>query len=374
MSVTRFDGRVARFESAWGIALAALLAIVALLLAAALGRLGGTGGHAPVSPVLCAILLGVGWRNTLGLDSRLVAGLEWVTHSLLRVGIALVGLKLALGSMGSVALFALPVVIGCIATALLVSSLVGRLLGLPQSLRLLLAAGTSVCGCTAIVATSPVSRASPVETSIAITCIVVLGCAGMLAYPWLAHSLFAGSAQAAGVFLGTSIPDTSQVLGAAMIHGQQFNVPEAAPVAAFTKMLRNLSLLVLVPLFAYLRRREDVQYAAAGTAPAGSRPAPKRSQILPTFLLWFVALAILRTLGDAYLAGTALESTWSGALLAGSKVSELLLVCGMAAIGLGVALRDLKAVGGRALAATVLVVLSIGAASVGLTSLMLRLA
>jgi len=89
----------------------------------------------------------------------------------------------------------------------------------------------------------------------------------MLLYPWLADLVFHGNARAAGVFLGTSIHDTSQVIGAALIYAQQFGVPDAVPVAGFTKLLRNLSMLALIPLAAWSAERADDR----DSRPAGAR-------------------------------------------------------------------------------------------------------
>ena len=95
----------------------------------------------------------------MGLGTTYLPGLQWITHNLLRLGIALVGLRLSLDGLTSTAAVALPVVIACITVAIAVSVGIGRMLGLSRPLSLLLAAGTSVCGCTAICAMTPVVRA-----------------------------------------------------------------------------------------------------------------------------------------------------------------------------------------------------------------------
>lgn len=308
-------------------------------------------GPPPISPVLCAVLLGVLWRNTIGVDATSVPGIEWITNRLLRIGIALVGLKLTLVGMASTAVLAVPVVIVCVSVAIGVSVLVGRAFGLSRPLQLLLAAGTSVCGCTAICAMTPVVRARPADSGLAVTCVVVLGCTGMLVYPWLAHASFGDLSQAAAVFLGTSIHDTSQVMGAAMIYAQQFGAPDAVATAGFTKLLRNLSMLVLVPLFAMWVGR------------GGENVRGERRVILPAFLLAFVALGILRTFGDAVFVDTGAMSLWSQAIAAGQGASDVFLVCGMTAIGLSVSLADLRGVGLKALMAALLVALAVCSAS-----------
>src|ERR1044071_1105394 len=173
-----------------GVVLAVALAAVALFASWAVKDWLNPSGPSPVSPVLCAVLLGVIWRNTIGVNAGFVPGLQWITNNLLRIGIALVGLKLSLSGLASTAGMALPVVIACISVAIGVSVLVGRFFGLSKPLRLLLAAGTSVCGCTAICAMTPVVRARAVDSGLAVTCVVVLGCTGMLLYPWIAHGVF----------------------------------------------------------------------------------------------------------------------------------------------------------------------------------------
>ncbi|MCP5328334.1 MAG: putative sulfate exporter family transporter [Steroidobacteraceae bacterium] len=334
-----------------GVLLAMGLAIAAILISRALRAWSNPAGPSPVSPVLCAVLLGVLWRNVLGAQERFLPGLKWIIDNLLRVGIALVGLRLALDGLLSTVGLAIPVVVACMATALGVSFLVGRLLGLSQPLRLLLAAGTAICGCTAVVAVTPVVHARPAETGLALTCIVVLGCAGMLLYPWLAHTVFHGSIEASAVFLGTAIHDTSQVIGASLIYAQQFGAPELVPVAGLTKMLRNLSLLALVPLFAWMAS----DHSGAGNV--------RRSQVLPTFLIAFLLLAVLRTGGDALLFGTAFQAYWDRAIEIGLGASDFFLACGMTAVGTSVVLRDLRGVGAKVIGAALIVALAVALCS-----------
>jgi uncharacterized integral membrane protein (TIGR00698 family) len=349
-----------------GIAAAIALAALAILTARALGDALIPAGKSALSPVLCAVLIGMLWRNVVGVDPRWLPGLQWVTQTLLRVGIALVGLRLTLDGIGSSVTLALPVVAACIATAIFTSLLIGRVLGVSAPLQSLLAAGTAVCGCTAVIAVSPVVRAEPGETGVALTCVVIVGCAGMIGYPWLAHLLFADQADAAAVFLATSIHDTSQVLAAALIYAQQFDANEVAPLAAFTKLLRNLSLLLLLPAFAVLGSRRFSRTASVDSPPG-------RAEVLPAFLIWFVVLGVLRIAGDLSLANTH-GSMWSAALSVSFSLSEALLVCGMTAVGLSVSLGDLRGVGKAALLTALAVAAAAGFCSLLMTTLMQRLA
>src|SRR6186713_3667053 len=204
-----------------GILVAVGLALLANVVAD--GMSDGIGGlpKIPSSPVLCAVLLGMLWRNTLGVPASCQEGLNLAMNGLLRTGIALVGLKLTLSGATVIAETALPVAIGCITVALVAGAVISKIFGVPKRLATLLAIGTAVCGCTAVVAMSPVIRARHVETFFAVTCVVLFGSIAMVFYPWVAHHFFASSPVHAGIFLGTAIHDTSQVIGAALIYSQQ---------------------------------------------------------------------------------------------------------------------------------------------------------
>jgi uncharacterized integral membrane protein (TIGR00698 family) len=343
---------------AWGAGLAVALALVALLLTQATSAWLSAGHHPPLSPILCAIVLGIAWRNLFDVDQRWLPGAHWVASVLLRIGVALIGLRLTLFGLGSFAIAALPVVVGCVAAALVASACIGRALGLTRPLRFMIAAGTAICGCSAVIAVAPLTHARQADVSIALTCVVVLGAVGMLLHPWIAHLVF-DNPRSVGIFLGTAIHDTSQVLGASLIYTQQFDAGDAAPYAALTKLLRNFFLLLLAPAIAWTMARERLSTSGASSLPL--------AQVVPPFLMWFVALAVLRTMGDVGIASSTFAGQWAVALAAALKASEALIVCGIAAIGLSVSLKDLRSVGWRALVAALAVALTTTACSLVLT-------
>src|SRR5262252_1135559 len=254
----------------------------------------GAGGlpKLPLSPVMCAVLLGMLWRNSIGVPGWATRGLDWTMHRLLRVGIALVGLRLTLAGATAIAVTAVPVALSCLTVALLAGIAIARLLTVPRRLGLLLAIGTAVCGCTAVVAMSPVIRARHAETAFAVTCVVLFGCIAMLTYPWVAGHFFAASPVRAGVFLGTAIHDTSQVIGAALIYSQQAAAPAALAAASVAKLLRNLSIAVLIPAGAWLARRAEEAPGEAAGAPAASRATPP---LVPFFVVAFLGFILVRT-------------------------------------------------------------------------------
>ena len=355
-------------QAAPGFALAVALATVARILAQALAH--GVGGlpKFPLSPVMCAVLLGMLWRNSVGVPSWATRGLQWTMHRLLRVGIALVGLRLTLAGATAIALTALPVALCCLTLALLVGAGLARALAVPRRLGLLLAIGTAVCGCTAVVAVSPVIRARHAETAFAVTCVVLFGCIAMLCYPWIAGHFLGASPVHAGIFLGTAIHDTSQVIGAALIYSQQAAAPAALAAASVAKLLRNLSIALIVPAAAWWAQRHEE--GASTTAPPDAPPAAgtagrERPPLVPLFVLAFIGFIIVRTAGDA-LFGTA-ASLWPALVNTGYTASDLFLTCGMTAVGLSVSFTDMWRIGWRPLAAGFVVATLVGSCSLLLT-------
>jgi uncharacterized integral membrane protein (TIGR00698 family) len=333
-----------------GLGLAVALAIGAKLVSLA------TGGQ--VSAILCAVLLGILWRNLAGIGGWADPGILFARYKLLRVGIALIGLRLTLALLAGVSLVAVPVVIACVSVALIAGVGLGRLFGVSVGIQRLLAAGTAICGCTAIIAVAPLIRAREQDIGISIACIVLFGSAAMLVYPWIAHAVFGTDMAAAGLFFGASIQDTSQVVGAAMIYAQQFDAPDAVAVAGLTKFLRTFGLLVIVPVAAMWMARSEAQENR-------ERPKGLRRSALPAFVIAFIVLVGVRTAGDAWLDGPA----WRALLGYAQQASELLLLCGMAAVGLGITFAHLLEAGWRPLAVAFLAAAATGATALALLHL-----
>jgi uncharacterized integral membrane protein (TIGR00698 family) len=346
-----------------GVAIAAVLALLARAVAGELAE--GIAGlpKLPISPVMIAVVLGMLWRNTLGVPRFATEGLEWVMRGLLRTGIALVGLRLTLSGATAVAVSALPIAITCICMALAGGALICRIFAVPARLAVLLAVGTAVCGCTAVIAVAPAIRARNDETAFAITCVVLFGCIAMLTYPWLAAHFFTASPLYAGVFLGTAIHDTTQVIGAALIYSQQHAQPLALAAASVAKLLRNLSIVLIVPAAAWFARGE--REASGETAVPGQSGAGVR--LVPLFVLGFVFCVVLRTVGDALTRGSGLDATWHTVTMAGQSASELFLICGMTAVGLSVSFTQMWRIGWRPLASGFMVAILVGATSLSLT-------
>jgi uncharacterized integral membrane protein (TIGR00698 family) len=348
-----------------GVALAAACAFLGAALAQWIGVsvLGFT--RTPLSPILMAILLGLLLRNVAGLPSVYEAGVSLCLKRVLRIGVALLGIRLSLVAVGAIGLSAVPIVVASIATALLLVTWISRLLGLPPRLGILIAAGTAICGNTAIVATGPAIDASEDEVSYAVGTITVFGLLALVTYPFLSHYVFGGDAHLAGLFLGTAIHDTAQVAGAGLLYSLQFGAPEALDTATVTKLVRNLFMIVVIPLVAYLYRRGE----GGGT---GAR-RPRLDQVVPFFVFGFLALVVLRTLGDldtAPFGGWLSHEQWRSVIDGAATLSTWSLGVAMAAVGLGTNLRRLRTLGLGPLGVGLVAALSVGLVSAGLIHLL----
>lgn len=339
-----------RFALIPGIAAAVAVMMVGFWLADVIGRAilnaqGLTGGSSPLSGVPVAIVLGLLLRNMLTLPTALMPGLKFCVTTVLRLGIVLVGIRLSAFDVARLGLAGLPVVLAAVAAGLLFVTWFNSRLGLPPRLGTLIAAGTSICGVTAIVSTAPAIDADEREVAYAVANVVAFGLFGMLAYPYLAHALLTDS-ETIGLFLGTAIHDTSQVIGASLTYRQMYSDDVVLRVATVTKLTRNLCLAGVIPLLTWMHIRRTA-------ATASSRTGTKWTTLVPTFVIGFVAMAVVRTIGDATLrSGGAAFGVWDSAAwtalinhVGDFWASRLLLGTAMAAVGLNTSFSVFKGVG-----------------------------
>jgi uncharacterized integral membrane protein (TIGR00698 family) len=330
-----------------------LLAIAVMLLAVPLSqRLGGAvlklqgidpaSAKSPVSAVTVAILLGLTVRNLLPIPSLFNAGIRFATAQLLRVGIVCIGIKLSLLDVARLGVWGVPCVVVAIATGFLFVTQLNNALGLPRRLGTLIAAGTGICGVTAIVSTAPAIDADETEVAYAVANITLFGLCGMLIYPYLAPLIFSTSEQV-GLFFGTAIHDTAQVVGSALTYRELHQDETAFQAATVTKLTRNLFLAVVVPLAAFVYRRKDGGHG-------GRRVSIIR--FFPMFVGGFVLMALIRTVGDASLSdgrvfGVMDVETWRAwtTRIGDEWGARYFLGTAMASVGLGTRFSVFKGVG-----------------------------
>jgi len=345
----------------WGFLLALFLALageyLAGIIAPALGLQKGS-----ISGIMMAILLGILVNNLFKLPEVLRPGIKFSVVRILRLGIVLLGIRLSIVEAGAIGLKALPIIIGTVVAAIAIVTYVSRRVGLTDRLGTLIGVGTSICGATAIVAMSPTIGAKDDETSYAVACITLFGVAAMLAYPFAAHWLFGGDPFAAGLFLGTAVHETAQVAGAGLVYQEAFGDAKALDVATVTKLVRNLSMLVVIPTMAVLYHRRSTE----------GGEAPKWYTMIPIFIIGFAAMSLLRTVGDmgerAF--GVLEPEQWKALVGFVKQVATYCLAIAMAAVGLGTSIHGLRKIGLKPLMVGLFSALLVGVVSWTLVTLL----
>jgi uncharacterized integral membrane protein (TIGR00698 family) len=316
----------------------------------------------PISAIMMAILLGILIRNTISLPDTFQPGIRFGLVRVLRLGIVLLGIRLSLGEAGAIGLQSLPIILGTVGAALLIVTFLARRVGLSGPLGTLIAVGTSVCGATAIVATAPAIGAKDDEVSYAVACVTLFGVVAMLVYPFAGHWIFSGDPFASGLFLGTSVHETAQVAGAGLVYQQYYDDPQALDVATVTKLVRNLGMLVIIPLMSVVYHRSS--------SDAGE--APKWWTMIPLFVIGFACMSLIRTVGDAgeLAFGFLQPETWQAIVTNTKEVAEMCLAVAMAAVGLGTSIKGLVDIGLKPLAVGLFSALLVGGVSIALISLL----
>lgn len=310
-----------------GLGLSAATAAGGFTLASALTSTLGV----PVSGIPVSILLGMTLKNTVGYDGpTMQPGLTTATKTVLQTGIVCVAAKLSFMELLSTSTTGIPVVLASVGAGLVFIPLAGRWAGLPPKLSLLLTAGTSICGVTAITALAPGIQASSRDIAVAVANTVAFGTLGMLAYPYVFHAL-CGTSEQVGLCLGVAIHDTSQVLGAALSYKETFGDEVAFSTAAVTKLMRNLGLAVALPLLTY-QYQTSAAAAANQVQPETISGLTSFTKYVPPFLVAFIGMTALRSSGDYLLADVELYHSIMKFL--GNDLSTYALGTAMAGVGL----------------------------------------
>lgn len=301
----------------WASARAVLPGLVVLVVLAVLARL--LGDVLPVvSPLVVAVALGVVVANTLGTPERLEAGLE--QHSLaLETGIVLLGASIALDEVvgsGAVVLGLVVVTVG--AGALFVDTVARRGFGLEREPAALLAAGSSICGVSAVVAVAGAIDADAEDVAYVAATVLLFDAVTLVVFPVLGQALgFSG--QQFGVWAGLSMFSTGPVAAAGFAVS-----PAAGEWATLTKLVRNS--LIGVVAVAY-----SLSFAR-GPGDAKTRAVWTR---FPKFLVGFVAVAVVANAG-LLSAGSVATLEWA---------SEWLFLLAFVGLGFDIRLRAMRETG-----------------------------
>jgi uncharacterized integral membrane protein (TIGR00698 family) len=295
-----------------------------------------------MSPLLLAIVIGMTLGNVFGIAGAARPGLAFSLRAPLRIGIALLGLQITFSQIAGIGVAGLLIIGFAVVGTFAVVVRVGTMLGVDPKLARLIAAGTAICGASAIIAANTVVRDRDEAVAYSLATVTLFGTVSMFAYPLLG-ALLPLDDLAYGLWVGASVHEVAQVVAAAFAHG-----PASGEFGTIAKLARVLMLAPMVVGLGYLLARRE---ATLGR-PAAAVP-------VPWFVLGFMAMVVLASTG---LAADGLRH--SVALTA-----QVLLALALAAVGLETNLRRVVAQGWRPLLLGGLGTLFIGGSTLALALL-----
>jgi uncharacterized integral membrane protein (TIGR00698 family) len=292
--------------------------------------------------VLWAIILGLVVSNAFGVPAIFRPGIA--TYELwLKLGIVLVGAKFLFADVLHLGGMTLVLVFIELALSLTVMTLLGKLFGLPPKLTSLLAIGSSICGVTAIMAAQGAIEPDEEDTTTAIAAILTLGALALFTFPAIGHLLHMGQ-QSYGIWTGLAVDNTAEATVTGALYGD-----EAGRFAVLAKTARSAFIGFVVLGYA-------VYWASQGKAKRVENKALFLWEKFPKFILGFMAISVLATLGF-------FTKSQLGSL---SNLSKWAFLPAFAGVGLRTQLRDLVNQGWRPILVGVLGEIFIALVTLGL--------
>ncbi|MEM9438816.1 MAG: putative sulfate exporter family transporter [Pseudomonadota bacterium] len=281
--------------------------------------------HYGVPAMLMALLLGIAF-HFLAEEGRCVPGIDFTARTILRLGVALLGMRISFGLLVDLGAATIALIIGAVIATILLGLLGARLLGRGWRLALLTGGSVAICGASAamaIAAVLPRNEHSERNLLFTVMGVTVLSTIAMVLYPIIAQQ-FTLDDREIGIFIGGTIHDVAQVVGAGFSVSQ-----EAGDTATLVKLIRVTMLAPVVLVFALIIRALPIQ-----ANPGGARPP-----LIPAFVLSFLILAAINSFGlvpefVSNVAGDA--SRWA-------------LLIAISAVGMKSSLKRIFDVGGQAI-------------------------
>lgn len=300
--------------------------------------------HYGAPAMLLALLFGIA-LNFLSAEPRCAPGILFASKSVLRAGVALLGVRISAEMLAGLGWNVIALVVGGVVGTIGFGLAASRLFGFRYRFAFLSAGAVAICGASAAMALAailPRDEKSNDRLVFTVVGVTVLSTTAMILYPVLATALDFDEAQA-GIFIGATIHDVAQVVGAG------YSISETAgDTATLVKLLRVLMLAPVVVLGGLVIR--SMLRAEQGPGP--------RPPLIPVFVAGFIGLAALNSLGAL-----------PGALVAvASDLSRWLLLAAIAAVGLRTMPAEVLKVGPAAAALLVAETVFLGAVvATGLT-------
>lgn len=272
-----------------------------------------------LSPMIGAIVIGILFANTMMVPSNAAPGIALVGKQMLRLAVALLGLQLTLSQVFEIGVAGMVGLAVLVTATYVVTLIIARILGVDGPLARLIAAGTSICGASAIAAANAVDNTNEDDVAYAIACVTLFGTISMITYP-LVGSILAMEPSAYAFWTGASIHEVAQVVAAGFQLGDAAG--EFSVVVKLSRVLLLAPLLIVVSLLLARRNRNTGIPIELG-------------QIVPVFVAAFTLLMLANS------AGLVPETVRTVI----SQLTPVILTAALAALGLSTRFASLRAKG-----------------------------
>lgn len=276
-----------------------------------------------VGNVIVAIILGLIINNSFKLKTEVFGpGIKLGLNRFLKLGIIFLGAGISFNEIINLGLKGLFVIIILITAVFVLTFSLGSKLNVSLKKKILIAMGACICGNTAILTVAPIIDAEEEEVAMAVGIVTLFGVLAVFIYPLIGIALQMSDGLF-GAWAGTAINDTSQVVAAGFLYSEA-----AGKIATTIKLTRNIMIVPVVLLIAYIYRRGKNSTQSVEL---------DFKKVFPTFILGFLFFVCLKSVG-------LLTPEISGFL---TKLSKLLILLALSGIGLGVDFSKFKQIGAR---------------------------
>lgn len=289
-----------------------------------------------VGGAVIAIISGMVITLFLKKKDNLSSGIKFTSKKILQWAVVLLGFGLDLGVVLQTGKQSLPIIVCTITTSLVIAYALHKLMHIPGKISTLVGVGSSICGGSAIAATSPVIDADDEEVAQAISVIFFFNVLAAIIFPTFGALIGfdTTSGEAFGIFAGTAVNDTSSVTAAASTWDSMWNLGSATLDKAVTvKLTRTLAIIPITLVLAFIRMRKEKKAGQEGNTVSFK-------SIFPMFILYFIAASLITTVSVHF-------GVSAGIFKPLKELSKFFIVMAMSAIGLNTNIVELVKTGGK---------------------------
>ena len=319
-------GAMSSIKSIWkGLLLCLVIAVPSFLLGKALPVVGG-----PVFAILIGMVIAIFFKERGAFEE----GIKFTSKKVLQWAVVLLGFGMNLSVVASTGLQSLPIILSTISVSLIVAFLLSKAIGINKDTSVLIGVGSSICGGSAIAATSPVIGADDESVAQSISVIFFFNVIAALLFPTLGSLIGfdTTTGTAFGIFAGTAVNDTSSVTACASTWDNMWGLgTQTLDKAVTVKLTRTLAIIPITLVLAFWRTRKE-----------GAEEKVSIKKIFPFFILYFVLASLLTTILTALGVSESVFAPFK-------ELSKFMIILAMAAIGLNTDIVKLIRTGGKPL-------------------------